>query len=37
MAHAADKVTEVTHDIRVPPAEIPTNTEDLLRARQQQQ
>jgi hypothetical protein len=30
------KVAEVTEDIRLPPAEIPTNTEDLLRQRQAQ-
>jgi len=31
-----EKVAEATEDIHVPPAEIPTNTEDLLRQRHMQ-
>jgi hypothetical protein len=31
-----NKIAAATEDIQVPPAEIPTNTEELLRQRQAQ-
>jgi hypothetical protein len=36
LAAAQEKAAQVTENIQVPPAEIPTNTEDLLRQRQAQ-
>lgn len=33
---AKQQIAAVTEDIHVPPAELTTNTEDLLRQRQQQ-
>lgn len=36
LAAAQEKAAQVTENIHVPPAEIPTNTEDLLRQRQAQ-
>jgi hypothetical protein len=37
LAAVQDKVAAVTDNIHLPPAEIPANTEDLLRQRQQLQ
>lgn len=34
--NVADKVADVTENIQVPPAEVPSNTEDIIRAKQQQ-
>lgn len=36
IAAVQDKVAAVTEEIHVPPAELTTNTEDLLRQRQAQ-
>lgn len=34
--NVAEKVAEVTENIHVPPAEVPSNTEDLMRLKQEQ-